>query len=52
MGLVVFEFDSAVYVVIFKGFVKVATIAEDSTSWIPAVNVALLWVVGVGEEVH
>ena len=52
MGLVGFEFDCAVYVAIFKGFVKVATIAEDSTSWIPAVNVALLWVVGVGEEVH
>ena len=50
--MVRFEFDCAVYVVIFKGFVKVATIAEDPTGWIPAVDVALLWVVRVGEEVH
>ena len=52
VGLVRFEFDGAVYVIIFKGFVQVAAVAEDSTGWVPAVNLALLWVVRIREEVH
>ena len=47
-----FDFDGAVDVVVLKGFIKVAPIAEDSTGCVSAVNVALLWVVRVGEEVH
>ena len=52
MGLVGFQFDGAVDVVIVEGFVEVPTIAEDTKSGIPAVDVPVLGVVRVREQVH
>ena len=51
MGLVWFEFDGAIYVFVFEGFVEVAAIAEDAPGWVPAVDVPLLWVVRVCEKI-
>ena len=52
MVLVGFQFDGAVDVVIVEGFIEVPTIAEDTKSGIPAVNVPVLRVVRVREQVH
>ena len=52
MGLVRFEFDGAVDVVIVEGFVEVSSIAEDTKSGIPAVDAPVLGVVRVREQVH
>ena len=52
MGLVRFEFDGAVDVVIVEGFVEVPPIAEDTKCGIPAVNVPVLRVIRVREQVH
>ena len=49
--MVRFEFDSAIYVFVFEGFVEVASIAEDTPGWVPAVDVPLLWVVRVCKEI-
>ena len=51
MGLVRVELDGAVDVVIVEGFIEVPTIAEDTKSGIPAVNVPVLRVVRVREQV-
>ena len=47
MGLVGFQFDGAVDVVIIEGFVEVPAVAEDAEGGVPAVNVPLLRVVRV-----
>ena len=52
VGLVGFQFYGAVDVVIIEGFVEVPTIAEDTKSGIPAVDVPVLGVVRVREQVH
>ena len=52
VGLVGFQFDGAVDVVIIEGFVEVPTIAEDTKSGIPAVDVPVLGVIRVREQVH
>ena len=52
LGLVGFEFNGAVDIVILERFVEVSTIAEDTEGGVPAVDVSLVWVVGVGEQVH
>ena len=52
MGLVGFQFDGTVDVVIVEGFVEVPTIAEDTKSGVPAVDVSVLGVVRVREQVH
>ena len=52
LGLVGFEFNGAVIVVIMEGFVEVPVLAEDTEGGVPAVNVPLLRVVGVREKVH
>ena len=52
MGLVGFQFDGAVDVVIVEGFVEVSIIAEDTKSGIPAVDVPVLGVVRVREQVQ
>jgi hypothetical protein len=46
-----FEFDGAVYIFVFKGFIEVAPIAEDAPGWVPAVDVPLLGVVRVCKEI-
>ena len=50
LGLVGFELNGAVDVVIIEGFVEVPAVAEDTESGVPAVNVPLLRV--VREQVH
>ena len=52
VGLVGFQFDGAVDVVIVEGFSEVPPIAEDTKSGIPAVNIPVLRVVRVREQVH
>ena len=52
LGLVGFEFDGAVDVVIIEGFNEVPAVAEDTEGGVPAVDVSLVWVVRVGEQVH
>ena len=52
MGLVGFQFNGAVDVVIVEGFVEVPTIAENTKGGIPAVDVPVLGVVRVREQVH
>jgi hypothetical protein len=53
-GLIVvrFEFESAVDVIVIKGFVEVPAVAEDAKGGVPAVYVPLLGVIGVREQVH
>ena len=50
--LVGFQFYGAVDVVVVEGFVEVPTIAEDTKSGIPAVDVPVLGVVRVREQEH
>ena len=52
LGLVGFEFNGAVDVVIMKGFIEVPAVAEDTEGGVPAVNVLLLRVIRVREQVH
>jgi hypothetical protein len=52
LSVVGFELDSAVDVIIIKGFVEVSSIAEDTVGGVPAIIVPLLGVVRVGEQVH
>ena len=52
MGLVRFEFDGAVDVVIVEGFVEVPPIAEVTKCRVPAVKVPVLRVIRVREQVH
>ena len=49
VGFVGFQFDGAVDVVIVEGFIDVSTIAEDTKSGIPAVDVPVLGVIRVRE---
>ena len=51
LGLVGFQFYGAVDVVV-EGFVEVPTIAEDTKSGIPAVDVPVLGVIWVREQIH
>ena len=52
VGLVRFDFDSAVDVIVLEGFVEVPPIAEDTNCGVPAVKVPVLGVIRVGEQVH
>ena len=45
-------FDGAVDLFILKAFIDQFAIACDSDGGVPAVDVSLLWIQGVGEEVH
>ena len=42
-------FDGAVDVFVLEAFIDKATVAGDASGGVPAVDVALLWVHGVGE---
>ena len=52
LGLVGLEFDGAVDVFVIEGFVEVSAVAEYIKGGVPAVDVPLLWVIGVGKQVH
>ena len=52
VGLVRFDFDSAVDVIVLEGFVEVPPIAEDTKSGVPAVKVPVLRIIRVREQVH
>ena len=52
LGLVGFEFNGAVDIVILEGFVEVPAVAEDTEGGVPAVKVPVLRVVRVREQVH
>jgi hypothetical protein len=52
LGVVGFEFDGAVDVVIIEGFIEVPAIAENTEGGVPAVDIPLLGVIGVREKVH
>ena len=47
MGVVGFEFDGAVDVVVIEGFVEVSAVAEDSEGGVPAIDIPVLGVIGV-----
>ena len=46
------DFDGAVDVFVIEGFVEVSAVAEYIKGGVPAVDVPLLWVIGVGKQVH
>ena len=52
VGGVICLVNGAVDIIILERFVEVSTIAEDTVGGVPAVDISLVWVIGVGEQVH